>query len=635
MQKGQINVQTENIFPIIKKFLYSDHEIFLRELVSNAVDATQKLKTLASLGKFKDEMGDITVEVILDKKAKTLTIRDKGIGMTAEEVDKYINQIAFSGAEEFVKKFKSKTEAEKNAIIGRFGLGFYSSFMVSDMVEIHTKTYKKSGANKAVKWECDGSPNYTIENIEKESRGTDIILHISEDSKAFLSESKILELLNKYNKFMPVSIKFGTEKIQEKVEGEKDKDGNDVYKEVEKDRIINNTNPIWKKAPADLEDKDYKDFYRELYPMNFDEPLFQIHLNVDYPFNLTGILYFPKLKKNLEVQKDKIQLYSNQVFITDSVEGVVPEFLTLLHGVIDSPDIPLNVSRSYLQSDGAVKKIANHISKKVADKLEELFKNNREDFEKKWDDIKVFIEYGMLSDEKFYDRAQKFCLLKNTEGKYFTLEEYKAQVKDLQTDKDKKIVYLYTSNTEEQYNFIQSAKDRGYDVLEMEGVLDNHFVNALEQKLSDIQFKRVDADTIDKLIAKEDELPSKLDDKQKEILKPIIEKNIDKAKFTVVFEALGENEQPFLITQSEFMRRMKDMEKLGGGGMMAMGGFPDSYNLVVNANHNLVGNLLEEKDEEKQASTVKQMYDLAMLSQNLLKGKDLADFIKRSFTLIK
>ncbi len=635
MQKGQINVQTENIFPIIKKFLYSDHEIFLRELVSNAVDATQKLKTLASLGKFKDEMGDITVEVILDKKAKTLTIRDKGIGMTAEEVDKYINQIAFSGAEEFVKKFKSKTEAEKNAIIGRFGLGFYSSFMVSDMVEIHTKTYKKSGANKAVKWECDGSPNYTIENIEKESRGTDIILHISEDSKAFLSESKILELLNKYNKFMPVSIKFGTEKIQEKVEGEKDKDGNDVYKEVEKDRIINNTNPIWKKAPADLEDKDYKDFYRELYPMNFDEPLFQIHLNVDYPFNLTGILYFPKLKKNLEVQKDKIQLYSNQVFITDSVEGVVPEFLTLLHGVIDSPDIPLNVSRSYLQSDGAVKKIANHISKKVADKLEELFKNNREDFEKKWDDIKVFIEYGMLSDEKFYDRAQKFCLLKNTEGKYFTLEEYKAHVKDLQTDKDKKIVYLYTSNTEEQYNFIQSAKDRGYDVLEMEGVLDNHFVNALEQKLSDIQFKRVDADTIDKLIAKEDELPSKLDDKQKETLKPIIEKNIDKAKFTVVFEALGENEQPFLITQSEFMRRMKDMEKLGGGGMMAMGGFPDSYNLVVNANHNLVGNLLEEKDEEKQASTVKQMYDLAMLSQNLLKGKDLADFIKRSFTLIK
>jgi len=635
MQKGQINVQTENIFPVIKKFLYSDHEIFLRELVSNAVDATQKLKTLASLGKFKDELGDITVEIILDEKAKTLTIRDKGIGMTAEEIDKYINQIAFSGAEEFVKKFKTKTESEKNAIIGKFGLGFYSSFMVSDNVEIHSKTYKKGGSTKAVKWICDGSPNYTIEEIDKKSRGTDIILHISEDSKEFLSEHKILELLNKYNKFMPIPIKFGTEKTQEKVEGEKDKDGNDVYKEVEKDRIINNPNPIWKKAPADLEDKDYKDFYRELYPMNFDEPLFQIHLNVDYPFNLTGILYFPKLKKNLEVQKDKIQLYSNQVFITDSVEGVVPEFLTLLHGVIDSPDIPLNVSRSYLQSDGAVKKIANHISKKVADKLEELFKNNREEFEKKWDDIKVFIEYGMLSDEKFYSRAEKFALLKNTEGKYFTLEEYKEQVKDSQIDKDKKIVYLYANNVDEQYNFIQSAKDRGYDVLEMDGVLDNHFVNTLEQKLTDVQFKRVDADTIDKLIAKDEEIPSKLDDKQKESLKPIIEGNIDKTKFTVVFEALSENEQPFMITQSEFMRRMKDMEKLGGGGMMGMGNLPDSYNLVVNTNHNLVGNLLEEKDEKKQAALITQMYDLAMLSQNLLKGKELADFIKRSFTLIK
>ncbi|MDA3904654.1 MAG: molecular chaperone HtpG [Bacteroidales bacterium] len=634
MQTGQINVQTENIFPIIKKFLYSDHEIFLRELISNAVDATQKLKTLASLGKFKDEMGDITVEVILDEKAKTLTIRDKGIGMTAEEVDKYINQIAFSGAEEFVKKFKSKTEAEKNAIIGRFGLGFYSSFMVADNVEIQTKTYKKGGANKAIKWECDGSPDYTIEEIDRTTRGTDIILHISDESKEFLSESKILELLNKYSKFMPVPIQFGTEKTQEKVEGEKDKDGNDVYKEVEKDRIINNSNPIWKKAPADLEDKDYKDFYREIYPMNFDEPLFQIHLNVDYPFNLTGILYFPKLKKNPEVQKDKIQLYSNQVFITDSVEGVVPEFLMLLHGVIDSPDIPLNVSRSYLQSDGAVKKIANHISKKVADKIEELFKNDREDFEKKWDDIKVFIEYGMLSDDKFYERAQKFALLKNTEGKYFTLEEYKEHVKGLQTDKEKKIVYLYSNNIEDQYNFIQSAKDRGYDVLEMDGVLDNHFVNTLEQKLTDIQFKRVDADTIDKLIAKEDAMPSKLDDKQKEVLKPIIEKDIDKAKFTVVFEALSEDDQPFVITQSEFMRRMKDMEKLGGGGMMGMGGFPDSFNLVVNANHSLVGNLLEEKDEEKQAAVVKQMYDLALLSQNLLKGKELANFIKRSFTLI-
>ena len=635
MQKGQINVQTENIFPIIKKFLYSDHEIFLRELVSNAVDATQKLKTLASLGKFKDEMGDITVEIILDAKAKTLTIRDKGVGMTAEEVDKYINQIAFSGAEEFVNKFKSKTEAEKNAIIGRFGLGFYSSFMVSDKVEIYTKTYKKGGANKAVKWECDGSPDYTIEEIDKTTRGTDVVLFISEESKEFLSEHKILELLNKYNKFMPVPIKFGTEKTNEKVEGEKDKDGHDVYKEVVKDRIINNSNPLWKKAPAELKDEDYKDFYREIYPMNFEEPLFQIHLNVDYPFNLTGILYFPKLKKNLEVQKDKIQLYSNQVFVTDSVEGVVPEFLMLLHGVIDSPDIPLNVSRSYLQSDGAVKKIANHISKKVADKLEELFKTDRQDFEKKWDDIKVFIEYGILSDDKFYDRAKKFCLLKNTDGKYFTLEEYNEHVKALQTDKDKKVVYLYSNNVEEQYSFIQSAKDRGYDVLEMDGVLDNHFVNAMEQKLTNVQFKRVDADTIDKLIAKEEEVPSKLDEKEKEILKPIIEKHINKAKFTVVFEALSEDDLPFVITQSEFMRRMKDMEKLGGGGMMAMGGFPDSFSLVVNSNHNLVGTLLEEKNEKKQASVVKQMYDLALLSQNLLKGKELADFIKRSYTLIK
>lgn len=635
MQKGQINVQTENIFPIIKKFLYSDHEIFLRELVSNAVDATQKLKTLSALGKFKEELGDITIEVILDSKAKTLTIRDKGLGMTAEEVDKYINQIAFSGAEEFVKKFKSKTEAEKNAIIGRFGLGFYSSFMVSDKVEIYSKTYKKGAGTKAVKWECDGSPDYTLDEIEKESRGTDVVLYISDENKEFLSEYKILELLKKYNRFMPVPIKFGTEKTQEKVEGEKDKDGNDVYKEVEKDRIINNSDPIWKKTPADLKDEDYKDFYRELYPMNFDEPLFQIHLNVDFPFNLTGILYFPKLKRNLEVQKDKIQLYSNQVFITDSVEGVVPEFLTLLHGVIDSPDIPLNVSRSYLQSDSNVKKISTHISKKVADKLEELFKNNREDFEKKWDDIKVFIIYGMLSDEKFYDRAKKFSLFKNVDGKYFTFEEYNEHVKIFQTDKEKKVVYLYANNKEEQYSFIQAAKDRGFDILDLDGVLDNHFVNSLEQKLSDVQFKRVDADSIDKLIAKDEVIPSKLDDKQKEELKPIIEKNIDKIKFNVVFEPLSESDQPFLITQTEFMRRMKDMEKLGGSGMMGFGGFPDSYNLIVNANHPLIGSLLEEKDEEKQTETVKQMYDLAMLSQNLLKGKELADFIKRSFTLIK
>ena len=635
MQKGQINVQTENIFPIIKKFLYSDHEIFLRELVSNAVDATQKLKTLASMGKVKDELGDLTIQIIADKKAKTLTIRDRGIGMTADEIDKYINQIAFSGAEEFVKKFKSKTEAEKNAIIGRFGLGFYSSFMVSDNVEILSKTYKKGGSTKAVKWECDGSPNYTISEIEKEDRGTDIVLHISDEEKEFLEDYKILELLNKYSKFLPVPIQFGTEKTQEKVEGEKDKDGNDVYKEVEKDRIINNTQPIWKKAPADLKDEDYKSFYRELYPMNFDEPLFQIHLNVDFPFNLTGVLYFPKLKKNLEVQKDKIQLYSNQVFITDSVEGIVPEFLTLLHGVLDSPDIPLNVSRSYLQSDRNVKKISNHITKKVADKLEDIFKNNREDLEKKWDDIKVFIEYGMISDEKFAERAMKFALLKNTDGKYFTLDEYSEHVKATQKDKDNKVVYLYSNEMNEQYSFIQAAKDRGYDVLEMDGVLDNHFINSLEQKLTDVQFKRVDADTIEKLIDKDEKLPSKLDEKQQETLKPVFENNIDKAKFTVVFESLSETEAPLIITQSEFMRRMKDMEKLGGGGMMGMGGLPETYNLVVNSNHDLVTEILEDKDEESQKAKVKQMYDLALLSQSLLKGKDLAEFIKRSFGLIK
>lgn len=635
MQQGQINVQTENIFPIIKKFLYSDHEIFLRELVSNAVDATQKLKTLASMGKVKDELGDLTIEVIADKKAKTLTIRDRGIGMTAEEVDKYINQIAFSGAEEFVKKFKNKSEAEQNAIIGHFGLGFYSSFMVSDKVEILSKTYKKGGANKAVRWECDGSPNYTLDEIDKKERGTDIVLHISDEEKEFLEEHKILELLNKYSKFLPVPILFGKEKTQEKVDGEKDKDGNDVYKEVEKDRIINNSDPIWKKAPADLTDEDYNNFYRELYPMNFEDPLFHIHLNVDYPFNLTGVLYFPKLKKNLEVQKDKIQLYSNQVFVTDSVEGIVPEFLTLLHGVLDSPDIPLNVSRSYLQSDRNVKKISNHITKKVADKLEEIFKNNREELEQKWDDIKVFIEYGMISDEKFSEKAMKFALLKNTDGKHFTFEEYNEQVKGAQKDKDNKVVYLYSSDINEQYSYIQAAKDRGYDVLEMDGVLDNHFINTLEQKLTDVQFKRVDADTIEKLIDKDEKLPSKLDDKQQEELKPVIEKNIDKAKFTVVFESLSETEAPFMITQSEFMRRMKDMEKLGGGGMMGMGGFPETFNLVVNSNHPLVSEVLEEKEVETQQAKVKQMYDLALLSQSLLKGKDLADFIKRSFGLIK
>ncbi|MBU1011444.1 MAG: molecular chaperone HtpG [Bacteroidetes bacterium] len=635
MQKGKINVQTENIFPIIKKFLYSDHEIFMREIVSNAVDATQKLKTLSSLGKFKDELGDLTIQIVLDKKAKTLTIKDRGVGMTAEEIDKYINEIAFSSAEEFVKKFKTKSEAETNAIIGHFGLGFYSSFMVSEKVEILTKTYKKGGATKAMKWECDGSPEYTVTEIDKEDRGTEIILHIDEESKEFLEEYRILNLLKKYSKFLPVPIQFGTEKVSEKVEGEKDKDGNDKYKEIEKPRIINNTNPLWKKKPTDCTDEDYNSFYHELYPITFEDPLFHIHLNVDYPFNLTGILYFPKVKKNLEVQKDKIQLFSNQVFVTDSVEGIVPEFLTLLHGVIDSPDIPLNVSRSYLQSDSNVKKISNYIMRKVADKLEELFKKDREAFEKKWDDIKVFIQYGMISEPKFYDRAEKFSLLKNMEDKYFMFDEYKEHVSATQKDKENKLVYLYTNNKESQHAFIEAAKSRGYDVLVMDGVLDNHFINSLEQKLTDTSFKRVDSDSIDKLIQKEEVLPSKLDDTQKEELKKVIEKNIDTKTFTLSFENMSESEMPFLITQNEFMRRMKDMQQLGGGSTMFMGDMPDHFSLIANANNPVFTHLIEEKEEEKQAAIVKQLYDLARLSQNLLKGEALTNFIKRSVENIK
>jgi len=500
MQTGKINVQTENIFPIIKKFLYSDHEIFLRELVSNAVDATQKLKTLSQLGEFKGELGDLKIEIELSK--KTITIKDKGLGMTAEEIEKYINQIAFSGAEEFVKKYKDKAEA--NAMIGHFGLGFYSSFMVSSKVEIITKSFKDA---PAVKWECDGSPDYKISEHKRTERGTDIILYIADDSKEFLEESRIETLLKKYCKFLPVEIKFGTREETVK-EGDKEK-------KVKKDNIINNPNPAWTKKPADLKDEDYKEFYRELYPFSFEDPLFHIHLNVDYPFNLTGILYFPKLKKSFEAPKDKIQLYCNQVFVTDAVENIVPDFLTLLRGVIDSPDIPLNVSRSYLQSDANVKKISSHITKKVADKLEELFKKDRKDFEAKWDDIKLFIQYGMLSDEKFYEKAAKFALFKNTEGKYFTQEEYLDKVKTTQTDKDKRIIYLYTSNTEEQHSFIENAKDRGYDVLVMDSPIDAHYINSLEQKLKDTSFTRVDADTVDKLIKKDEAQPSKLTEDQK------------------------------------------------------------------------------------------------------------------------
>ena len=633
MQKGTINIQTENIFPIIKKFLYSDHDIFLRELVSNAVDATQKLKTLASIGKFKGELGDLTIQIVVDKENKLIKIIDRGIGMTGEEVNKYINEIAFSSAEEFVKKYKAKSEDDKNALIGHFGLGFYSSFMVSDNVEILTKTYKKGGATKAMKWECDGSPNYTLTETDKEDRGTEIILHVADDSLDFLEEFKILELLKKYSRFLPVPIQFGTEKISEKT-GEKDKDGKDEFKEVEKPRVINNTNPAWTQKPSELTDEDYTNFYRELYPMNFDDPLFHIHLNVDYPFNLTGILYFPKVKKNIEVQRDKIQLYSNQVFVTDSVEGIVPDFLTLLHGVLDSPDIPLNVSRSYLQSDSNVKKISNHIMKKVADKLEGLFKENREEYEKKWDDIKVFIVYGMISEEKFYERAKKIFLFKNTDGKYFTFEEYKKHIEKAQTDKEKKLVYLYTNDEKEQHAFIESAKEKAYDVLVMDGVLDNHLINTLEQKLENSSFSRVDADIIDKLIKKEDEQPSKLTDKDKEALKPVFEKQAEQGKYSIVFESLSEKDQPVMITQPEFMRRMKDMSKLGGGAMDYMGTMPDSYNLIINTNHPAISTILNEKDDKRKDEITNQLTDLAKLSQNLLKGKEMTDFIKRSVELI-
>ena len=618
MSTGKINVQTENIFPIIKKFLYSDHEIFLRELVSNAVDATQKLKTLTAIGEAKGDLGDIKVEVIINKEVKTLTIRDKGIGMTAEEIEKYITQIAFSGAEEFVNKYKDKTP-ETNAIIGHFGLGFYSGFMVAKKIEIFSLSHKEG--SKAVRWECDGSPEYTLVDSDKTTRGTDIVLHIAEDSEEFLEQERIDHLLQKYCKFLPVEIKFGTKK-----EGEKDK-------EVEVDNVINNPSPAWTKKPADLNDEDYKAFYRELYPMNFEDPLFHIHLNVDYPFNLTGILYFPRIKKSFEIQKDKIQLYSNQVFVTDSVENIVPDFLSLLQGVIDSPDIPLNVSRSYLQSDSNVKKIAAHITKKVADKLEEIFKKDRADFESKWEDIKVFVQYGMLSEEKFYEKAQKFALLKNTEGVYSTLEEYAEKVKVAQTDKDNRVIYLYTTNIEEQHSFIETAKERGYDVIVFDSPIDSHYINQLEQKLGNTSFVRVDADVIDKIIKKEESQPSKLTEEEQNTLKTIVEETVPKEKFTVVFESLSEKDAPMLITKPEFMRRMKDMSAMGGG-MAFYGSMPEMHNLVVNSNHPLISKILNEKDLDKKKQLTKQTADLAMLSQGLLKGEELTKFIKRSVDLI-
>jgi len=674
-------VTSENIFPIIKKFLYSDHEIFLREMISNAVDATQKLRTLASVGEYKGELGDQTIRVSMDKKKKTITVSDRGVGMTAEEIDRFINQIAFSSAGEFLEKYKEQS----NAIIGHFGLGFYSAFMVSEKVEIITRSYREGA--QAVKWVCSGTPEYTMEETGKPEVGTDVVLHIDKDSKEFLDEDKIYEILKKYCRFLPVEIAFGKEKEW--------KDGKEV--DTGRDRIINETRPLWTRKPAELKDEDYLKFYHSLYP-SLEDPMFHIHLNVDYPFNLTGILYFPRIKSNFDIQKNKIQLYCNQVYITDSVEGIVPEFLTLLHGVIDSPDIPLNVSRSFLQSDSNVKKISSHITKKVAEKLAEIFKNDRSSFEKKWDDLKLFIEFGMISEEKFYDRAKDFALLKNTEGKYFTLDEYQKLIKENQTDKHKNLVYLYATDKDKQYSYIEKANKKGYDVLLMEGQLDTHFLNHLEQKLDNSRFVRVDADVVEKLIQKEETHESKLTPEQQRELIPVFQSQLpQKERFTVSFEAMAEDDQPVVITQSEWMRRMKDMSELGGG-MRFYGDIPDQYNLVVNANHPLILKINEDKDkklrekvgkieeklepirknkadlesghkekkdeeitqEEKDRleelskkigelekkkkemlegyagknKLVRQLIDLALLSNNMLSGEELNRFVKRSIELM-
>ena len=631
-RKGNINVQTENIFPIIKQFLYSDNEIFLRELVSNAVDATQKMKTLKNIGELKADLNKLRVEVVLDKEAKTLTIRDNGIGMTADEVDKYINQIAFSGAEEFVNKYKDADK--KNSIIGHFGLGFYSAFMVAKEVEIISKSQKPNSL--PVRWVCDGSPNFTMDEAKKKTKGTDVILHISDDSVEFLEETRISQILNKYCKFLPVEIKFGTksEKIDDP-KGKKDDDGNIIKIDKVSDNIINNTKPAWTKTPSNLKENHYKEFYRELYPMEFSEPLFHIHLNVDFPFNLTGILYFPKLKNNLEVQKNKINLYSNQVFITDNVENIVPEFLTLLHGVIDSPDIPLNVSRSYLQADGNVKKISSHITKKVADKLAQMFKKDRKDFEDKWDDVKVFIEYGMLTEQKFFDKANDFALYKNTENSYYTFSEFFDKVKEPQKNKDGKTIVLYTNDKKEQHSFVKTATDKGYEVLELGGPLVSHLISKLESTNTDVQFSRVDADIIDKLIEKEDSNVSKLSEKEQEKLQKMIEEQLDKEKFTVQIQNMSVSDSPIVITQSEFMRRMKEQQQLSGGGMQMFGAMPESYNLAVNSNHDLINKILSEKTKKKRVDLIKQVLDLALLSQGMLKGEDLTGFISRSVSLIK
>jgi molecular chaperone HtpG len=628
-EKGSISIHTENIFPIIKKFLYSDHEIFLRELVSNAVDATQKLKKLASLGEFTGELGDLKIEVSFDKKEKTITVSDKGLGMTGEEIKKYINQIAFSGATEFVEKFKDKGDAKD--IIGKFGLGFYSSFMVADTVEVISKSFKEG--TEGAKWECDGSTEFELSPSEKTTRGTDVILHINADSEEFLDEFRLKGILEKYCKFLPVEIKFGTK--EDSVEDGVDKDNKPKYTTVTSDRIINNTSPIWTKAPLELKDEDYLAFYKELYPFT-EDPLFWIHLNVDYPFNLTGVLYFPKIKNDFEMQRNKIQLYSRQVFITDEVKDVVPDFLMLLHGVLDSPDIPLNVSRSYLQSDASVKKISAHITKKVADKLVDMFIKDRPEFEKKWDDISMFVKYGIISDEKFSEKAKEFALLKNTDGKYFTFKEYEEKVKINQTDKDKNVVYLYTTDPGKQHSFVEIAKNRAYDVLVLDGVLDSHFINHLEQKLEKTQLKRVDSDTIDKLIANEDKAASILSKEEEDAVKSVFEKAINNKSMTLAVESLSPEDLPVTVTMSEWMRRMKDMSRTGGGGGMYgfMGNMPDSYNVTINGNHALVQKILKAETEEDKSKLAKQVYDLALLSQNMLTGADLTSFIKRSVELV-
>ncbi len=630
MANGTINVSVENIFPLIKKFLYSDHEIFLRELISNATDATQKLKHLTRIGEAKIDIGTPKIEVKINKNNKTLHIIDQGIGMTEDEVKKYINEVAFSGAEEFLEKYKDK-DAKDAGIIGHFGLGFYSAFMVAHKVEILTKSWKDE---PAVHWTCEGTTEFTLEETDKKSdRGTEIILHINEDDKEFLEESRITELLTKYNKFMPVPIKFGTkEKTLPKAEDAKE---DEEPKKVTIDNIINNPDPAWTKQPADLEDEDYTKFYRELYPMQFEEPLFHIHLNVDYPFNLTGILYFPKMTQELATQKDKIQLYQNQVFVTDNVEGIVPEFLTMLRGVIDSPDIPLNVSRSYLQADGAVKKISGYISRKVADKLKSLFNNSREDFEKKWNDIKVVIEYGMLTEDKFFEKAQKFALYPSVDDAYFTFDELKEKIEKTQTDKDDKLVILYASDVENQHTYIQSAKDKGYEVLLLDSPIVSHLIQKLEADKENISFVRVDSDHIDNLIKKDEEKVSKLDEKQKETLKTEFEEVVSKEKYTVQLEDMDSTAMPIMITQPEFMRRMKEMQQTGGGGMFGMGNMPEMYNLVVNTNHPLVEEILNTKTKKKKQRLISQSLDLALLSQNLLKGEAMTNFIKRSFEMIK